>query len=127
MRWNFKFFGNVPSKKNSRIITKARGRVVSIPSKKYREWHKEVSAQLDEAGGVPPKYDSRVRITCRFWLDSNRRKDLDNEYASILDWLQDVGILEDDRWQIVSESHLYAMGIDRENPRVEIEIEDVRE
>lgn len=60
-------------------------------------------------------------ITMSFWLPDNRRTDLNNKAASILDMLVDNGILEDDSWQIIGEERYIPMGVDKDDPRVEIE------
>jgi len=105
--------GRVPSKKNSRINTRS-GR--SFPSAKYTEWHKDASKQVLGA----PKLTQKG-ITMSFWLPDNRRTDLNNKAASILDMLVDNGILEDDSWQIIGEERYIPMGVDKDDPRVEIE------
>ncbi len=105
--------GRTPSKKNSRINTRS-GR--SFPSAKYTEWHKDASRQV--AGSPALTVPGMI---FKFWLPDNRRTDLNNKAASILDMLVDNGILEDDCWQIVGEEKYIPMGIDKENPRVEVE------
>jgi len=39
---------------------------------------------------------------------------------SIMDLLVDVGILTDDRWQVVYQINLQSRGIDKEHPRTEV-------
>ena len=55
-----------------------------------------------------------------FYFPDNKRTDLDNKSSSVLDILVDMGIIEDDRWQITGRIMLYPMGIAKKNPRVEI-------
>lgn len=112
--------GSVPSKKNSRRVFARGGRVVNIPSKKYAEWHKEASRQIDDLS--LPKLNPPYEITLCFWMKDNRRADLDNKAASILDLLQDCGVIEDDRWQVLPSVNARAMGISRDAPRVKIEL-----
>ena len=57
-----------------------------------------------------------VIVTIRIWYAS-RRPDLDE--SLILDLLQDVAY-DNDRQ--VKEKHIYWMGVDKENPRCEIEV-----
>jgi len=113
----FTIKGRVPSKKNSRINTRS-GR--SFPSSKYTAWHKDASKQLTEAvaGGIKPM--SEAGICLGFWFPDDRRSDLTNKAESIMDLLVDNGLLEDDRWQYTGGVYLIPLGIDRENPRVEI-------
>ena len=62
------------------------------------------------------KFSCDVIVTIRIWYAS-RRPDLDE--SLILDLLQDVAY-ENDRQ--VKEKHIYWMGVDKENPRCEIEV-----
>ena len=110
--------GTVPSKKNSRQIFANHGKIVNIPSKRYKEWHDLASKQLEGFGSLNPPYE----MTMSFWMKDNRRCDLDNKMASILDLLQDCDIIEDDCWQKLESIKAVAKGIDKDNPRVVIEI-----
>ena len=62
------------------------------------------------------KFVCDVVVTIRIWYAS-RRPDLDE--SLILDLLQGIAY-ENDRQ--VKEKHIYWMGVDKENPRCEIEI-----
>lgn len=69
----------------------------------------------------------RVHVRCT-WFRRNRRTDPDNVAAFgtkvLVDGLVEAGILEDDRWaNIASIEHRFV--VDRENPRVEVELEEV--
>lgn len=95
-----------PAKKNSRI-TLPDGR--TIPSKKYRQWHggakSEIELQMMCKRGEQLKtpIDYPICITISFTHGDLKRRDSDNGVSSILDLLQDSGILSDDNWQIVRE------------------------
>ena len=116
--------GRVPSKKNSKMVI-CRGKYpLVLPSKKYREWHKVASMQL--IGCIPKKPIEKCEIEMRFFFPDNRRADQDNKAQSILDLFVDNGIIIDDKWQVVSDEHFIAEGIDRENPRVIIKINKVK-
>lgn len=105
--------GRIPSKKNSRITVRATG--MSFPSSDYTSWHRNAGRQIMGS----PKMNGKG-ITMDFWLPDNRKTDLNNKAASILDLMKDMGIIEDDAWQIIGWEHYNPMGIDKENPRVEI-------
>ncbi len=109
--------GRVPSKKNSRINTRS-GR--SFPSSKYTAWHKDASIQLLKYKGTFPGHGIQVLI--KFWFPDNRRCDLTNKAESIMDLLVDNEFLEDDCWQITGPVKLVCCGVDKDNPRVEIEL-----
>ena len=57
-----------------------------------------------------------VVVTIRIWYAS-RRPDLDE--SLILDLLQDITYANDRQ---VKEKHIYWMGVDKDNPRCEIEV-----
>lgn len=108
--------GRIPSKKNSRINTKS-GR--SFPSSKYTEWHKDASFQLKKFCPIDHSPEDGVQL--KFWMPDNRRCDLTNKAESVMDLLVDNEFLEDDCWQITGLVELSCGGVDKENPRVEIE------
>lgn len=93
--------GETPSKKNSRISLR-NGK--TIPSKQYKEWHKDAVFQLERQKMYSDCHfpiDTGVYITLIFYHADNRRRDSDNGTSSIFDTLQDANILTDDRWQII--------------------------
>lgn len=71
-----------------------------------------------------PKFTGPVRVTCRYWMPNRRSwPDLPGLYQATADILEKAGIIDNDR-NIVSMDGSEIMGVDRENPRVEIEIEE---
>ena len=99
----FIIHAETPSKKNSRITLKS-GR--TIPNKKFMQWHKEAMAEIAPQLLLMrdfAKVDYPVKIVCEFVHGENIRRDSDNQLSSILDLLQDCGILEDDCWKICRE------------------------
>lgn len=76
------------------------------------------------AGTVRVRLDSAA-VRALFFYPTNRRRDPDNALSSLKpawDGMQDAGIIENDS----SLTHLPAvLGIDKENPRVELEVFDV--
>lgn len=110
--------GSIPSKKNSRISYTRGNRVINIPSNKYREWHKDASAQLMAQG--KPKQLGVCFIEIEFYADTKRKFDLTNKAESIMDLLVDNGVLEDDNCYCVQKVSLRFGGVDRERPRADI-------
>lgn len=94
----FKITGETPSKKNSRINTRS-GK--SFPNKKYTAWAADAVAQLMEQKRPCVPVDCPIKLSVNFYHADNVRRDSDNQLSSVLDVLQDAGILADDRWQIV--------------------------
>ena len=120
----FTIKGRIPSKKNSRIIV-CRGKYpLSLPSKKYTEWHKDAGEQLIKQVIDPIHIVEECKITLTLFAPDKRKADLTNKAESVMDLLVDYGIIEDDNWFVVGSLQLVFGGVDRENPRVEIIINE---
>ena len=112
--------GRIPSKKNSRLTFARGNKIINIPSKAYASWHKDALEQLSSySGGL---LEDIEKVTLSFWAPDKRSSDLSNKTESIMDLLVDKGILKDDNWFIVPRLELVLKGIDRVNPRCEIDI-----
>ena len=89
------FQGHIPSKKNSKVVTRS-GHIV--PSKAYREWHTRELITLIGVGCVPAPF----AIDYQFWIGGTKIPadfDLSNALESINDLLVDAEVIEDDRWR----------------------------
>lgn len=109
-----------PSKKNSRIVNRRTGR--SFPSKVYSEWLVKARNHIALTCKDIERFSGPVSMTFRFYHGTMQKRDSDNQVSSILDLLVDMGIIEDDKWQIVMDFNVcnfYAKG----NPSCTVEIE----
>lgn len=106
--------GRVPSKKNGRINTRSG---MSFPSSKYTAWHKDACLQLKGVKTIP----KGAPLIFTYYSDSLRSGDLSNKWQSIEDTFTDCGIIADDNWFILPDIHMKFGGLDRKNPRAEIE------
>jgi Holliday junction resolvase RusA-like endonuclease len=113
---SLKIFGEPCSKANSRRIVKFGNKIASIKSEKALLYASAFKRQC--VVPASQKFLCDVVVTVRVWYAS-RRPDLDE--SLILDLLQDVAY-ENDRQ--VKEKHIYWMGVDKENPRCEIEVSE---
>ncbi len=91
----------------------------------YREekklWKERVAWSCRPAPGRATK---RAKVTITYFFPDGRRRDPDNYCGKmILDGLTAVGILTDDDFSHI-ELTIRRGGVDRENPRTEIEIEE---
>ena len=114
--------GQPPRKSNDRrIVTGPGGRPRSIKSAKAIAWAK--AAQLSIPASARQGVGSPTQLLAiTFWVRySSRRPDLSVEL--ILDTLQHAGVIADDRY--VFEFHAFKE-IDRENPGVDILIEEAQ-
>lgn len=88
--------GSVPSKKNSRAMTRTG---ISVPNNKFIQWQndalKQVRAQTRQRFLVP------VGVEVIIYFGTRGRADLDNRLTSILDMLVEALVLQDDKWQFV--------------------------
>jgi len=121
--------GDTIAKKNSQRIVRL-GKFPSIrPSAAYDKWDKAARQHLQTLRVLPvTKYPVRLHL---FFFRSTRRKfDLSNMIEGVQDVLQKMEILEDDSMAhvvpvIEKREEGYGWALDRENPRVEIEILEV--
>lgn len=109
--------GRIPSKKNSKIISCRANRVSMFPSAKHKEWHIAATHQLDGVGTIPPN----TPITFTLYAPDLRAGDLSNKWESVADLFVDLEVVEDDNWFIMNDIHMKFGGVDKENPRCEIE------
>ena len=117
--------GETPSKKNSRINTKS-GR--SFPNQRYMKWHNAVVSELNYlllTKKIHRFVGVKVKLTLTFWHGDLVKRDSDNQLSSVLDTLVDAGILEDDNWKVIPRK-IINDEYDRGNPRVDIEIEELK-
>ena len=119
--YTFEITGETPAKKNSRINLR---NGVSIPSKRYTQWHDGALSELLQQTRPDSPIDYPVLIHLAFTHGDLRRRDSDNGCSSILDLLQDSTILSDDNWQIVRDiaiCNTYEKG----NPKCIITIQSI--
>jgi hypothetical protein len=121
--------GEPASKANQRRLVKLRGRLASVKSRKALAYEAAAMVQIPTSARV--MYEGPVRVTLRLWY-ATERPDLDE--SVVLDVLQARysrggrragtlarrGVYVNDRQ--VREKHVYH-GVDRANPRAEIEVE----
>jgi len=84
-----------------------------FPSKQYKAWLKLCPA-LEERTVEP------VRIAYKFYFPDDRERDTQNYVKAVTDYLVKSGVIRNDSWKDILHEELIPMGIDRENPRVEV-------
>lgn len=95
-----------------------------IKSKEYRAWEKNCpNLVLPECGAI----DWPVHVIYRFYMPDQRLRDIGNFEKATTDQLVKQCILMDDNTKIIQSLHLNFAGIDRGNPRVEIEIYEMKD
>jgi Holliday junction resolvase RusA-like endonuclease len=117
--------GRPITKKNHQqiFINRATGARFITQSPQYKKY--EAEAILSLKAQKCPKFESKVSLRCLYYLESKRGfPDLVGLIQATQDILQKANILSDDK-NVIGLDGSRIVGIDKENPRVEIEIKEV--
>lgn len=122
-------YGNPVTKKNSqRILYKftkfGRKTPFIVPSKAYVDYETDCLRQIKR---LHSPISARVNVRCVYYMKTARRVDLANLIEATTDILVKARVLEDDNSRIVAAHDGSRVELDREKPRVEIEIEEMEE
>lgn len=116
--------GVIYSKKNSKSIIKNRrtGKPMIIASKKAKDMEKNMASEFSIQLGGRPAINRPSSVYMKLYRKDNIKRDLDNVATSVLDGLVRGEVIADDNYSIVKSLHIEDCGVDKNNPRVEIEI-----
>lgn len=116
--------GVIYSKKNSKSIIKNRrtGKPMIVASKKAKDMEKNMASVFSTQRGEHEPINRPSSVYMRLYRKDNIKRDLDNVATSVLDGLVRGEVIADDNYSIVKSLHIEDCGIDKNNPRVEIEI-----
>ena len=122
-------YGNPVTKKNSqRILYKltryGRKTPFIAPSKAFEDYQ---TACLWQIRAPPVPLSARLNVRCIYHMKTDRRVDLANLIEATTDILVKARVLEDDNSKIVAGHDGSRVELDRKNPRVEIEIEEMED
>ena len=121
----FTITGDVPSKKNSfRIINnKKTGKPFILSSVAKGKWHnRAISQLLENRPNLAIARGNKLILEMTFYSETARAAALDNKATTVLDLLQEAGIIENDNWNVIPKLILEYGGKDKNNPRCEITI-----
>ena len=109
------------SKKNSQqiIINPRTKRPMIIQSKLYANYERECGLYLKK---YKSNIDYSINLKIEFYVPDKRRRDIANYIEAIQDILVKYEVLRDDNYNIIYSLDGTRMYLDKENPRVEIEI-----
>lgn len=109
------------SKKNSQqiIYNPKIKRPMIIQSKLYASFERECGKFLKE---YKSNIDYSINLKIEFYVPDKRKRDIANYIEAIQDILVKYEVLKDDNYNIVYSLDGTRMHVDKENPRVEIEI-----
>jgi len=113
-------------KKNNQSVVLARSRSGKVFPKKvdtpaYKIWHKNAIPQIN-LQKPSLEIDFPINLACKFYMDTAGKVDLSGLYEGIQDVLVELNVLIDDNYTIVASHDGSGVFIDRDNPRMEIEI-----
>lgn len=118
-------YGDPRTKKNSARILKAHAnRRIVAPSEAFMQYQEKCLWQIKRPYNP---ITARVNVRCVYYMKTARRVDLANLIEATTDILVKARVLEDDNSKIVAAHDGSRVELDRENPRVEIEIEEMEE
>lgn len=125
----FTIYGDVPALKNSKIIiTKPYPRLISNP--RVAKWTENAHNRIRELKLDNLKIDCDIYLKAKLYFSDKRRRDCDNAIQTINDTLftkknsktdNPINVILDDSQ--IKHLEVINMGVDKENPRVEVEIE----
>jgi len=117
-------YGRPITKKNSQRIVKA-GRFSKIlPSKQFVEYEKSCLEQLKIHN--KPTLNKQYNMKCIYYMPTRHRVDLVNLLEGTCDILVNAEVIEDDNCKIIGSHDGSKVLYDKENPRVEVEFEEIK-
>ena len=117
------FYGRPITKKNSGRIVRAGKYPKLLPSKAYVQYEKDCLKQL--TGTHRLNLEDAYNVKCTYYMPTRHKVDLTNLLNATMDILVAGEVLKDDNCKIVVSHDGSRVFYDKENPRVEIEIEEV--
>lgn len=111
------------TKKNHGQIITVKGRPMMLPSKQYAQYEKDCKVFLTHVEPIL----SPCNMKCLYYMPTHRRVDLVNLLQATCDILVHYGILIDDNSNYVVGFDGSRVLYDKENPRTEIEITEIKD
>lgn len=111
------------TKKNSSQIIVFKGKPRLIPSKYYKEFEQNCLMQI--MGIYKKQINIPVNVKAVFYMPTKRRVDLTNLLEALDDMLVKAEVLLDDNRNIIATHDGSMVLYDKNNPRIEIDIEKI--
>lgn len=96
-----------------------------LPSKQYVEYEKDCLKQI--TGKYKVNIDYPINLKCLYYMPTRHKVDISNLMNATHDILVAANVIDDDNSRIVASVDGSRVYLDRDNPRVEIEIEEFKE
>jgi hypothetical protein len=120
------------------VVVKDDGLTIVVPWERMRDLSQNSGSPIWKAGAIKRlrafawrlvrselagRTKTISRVTYAFWVPDNRQRDEVNMLQNckpIIDGAIDAGLAKNDSWQVLRMAEVPTIGIDRENPRVEV-------
>lgn len=116
-------YGDPRTKKNSQRIIKCGNYYKIKPSKAFEQYEKDCLKQI--TGKHRKNLKGRYNLKCVYFMKTRRKVDLVNLLEATCDILVVANIIVDDNSSVVTSHDGSRVLYDKDNPRVEIELEEV--
>nr|DAX89300.1 MAG TPA: Endodeoxyribonuclease RusA [Caudoviricetes sp.] len=116
-------YGRPITKKNSSRIVKCGNYTKILPSKQYSQYEKDCIRQIQ--GSKKKNICIPVNMQCIYYMPTKHRVDLVNLLEATCDILVKANVLQDDNVNIIKSHDGSRVLYDKDNPRVEINIQEV--
>lgn len=93
-----------------------------VASKRAKDMEKNMTSEFSAQRGRRSTINVPSSVCMKLYRKDNIKRDLDNVATSVLDGLVRGDVIADDNYSIVKSLHIEDCGVDKNNPRVEIEI-----
>lgn len=107
------------TKKNHQTIVRAKGRLMVIPSKQYKQYEKDCEPYMPT---LDAPIDYPIELACKFYMPTHRRVDAVNLLQAVCDILVKYGVIADDNSNIIASFDGTRVLYDKDNPHTEITI-----
>jgi Holliday junction resolvase RusA-like endonuclease len=112
-------------KSNQRVVPvmrKGKPSFTKIDTPVYKQWHKRALQELNRQRIPAHPIKQRLNMKAVFYMPDRNRVDLSALYEGIQDVLVEVGVIADDNFKIIAGHDGSRVLIDKNNPRMEIEL-----
>lgn len=118
--------GEVPSQKNAKTVgfNRTTGKPFIMSKKEVKAWKATAIQELQQQFKGYRVTDYPITVTVVFYYSRDSRKDLDNSLSGVCDALVQAGVIEDDDWKHVECYVVQFGGLDKNNPRAEVFLDE---
>lgn len=118
-------YGNPATKKNSMQIFRHRttGKPFVSQSERYKQYERDCLRQI--TGKYKKNLKGTYNMKCVYYRKTRHTVDLCNLLAATCDILVKANVIDDDNFKVIASHDGSRVCFDKDNPRVEIEIEEV--